>query len=366
MTSSFTSELIFPEERWHNHSSSIVEYPKGRLLTCWYHGSGERKADDVRVLAATKPLRGGSWSKPFVLADTPGFPDTNCVLTVAGDGRLWLFYGTQLDNNWESTLLKYKVTRDPSLKRWDDLGVVPLKPDDTGFPAEVRAKFPVMLAAYPELAKYRDELFAMADNKLKRRMGWMGRCKALVEGKKLFLPLYSDGYNFSLVALSDDAGTTWTCSLPLIGPGAVQPSLARRKDGTIIAFCRNNGPAPARMLVSESKDEGKSWSLATHNALLNPGSSVDVLVLNDGRWVLCYNDTEDNRDRIAVSLSDDEGRTWKATRHLDPALKASKSYPSLLQSSDGAIHATFSFSAPTGESIRHARFTPDWLTEPGE
>ena len=149
MTPLFSSESIFPEERLHNHSSSIVEFPRGRLLTCWYHGSGERKADDVCVLGATKPLTGGKWGAPFVLADTPGFPDTNCVLTVAGDGRLWLFYGTQLDNNWESTLLKYKVTRDATLRRWDDAGVVPLKPDDVGFPAEVRAKLPQILAAYP-------------------------------------------------------------------------------------------------------------------------------------------------------------------------------------------------------------------------
>jgi predicted neuraminidase len=122
----YSSELIFPLGKLHSHSSSIVEFPRGQLLVCWYMGSGERKADDVRIMGATKPLKGGNWSKPFVLADTPGFPDTNCVLAVNGDGRLWLFYGTQLDNNWESTLLKYKVGR--KIGKWDDSGVVPLKP----------------------------------------------------------------------------------------------------------------------------------------------------------------------------------------------------------------------------------------------
>ncbi|WP_309714813.1 exo-alpha-sialidase [Armatimonas sp.] len=356
MTKTYSSELIFPLGKLHSHSSSIVEFPRGQLLVCWYMGSGERKADDVRIMGATKPLKGGVWSKPFVLADTPGFPDTNCVLTVNGDGRLWLFYGTQLDNNWESTLLKYKVGR--KLGQWDDMGVVPLKPGDEEFPAEVRAKFPQVLAAYPELEKHRAELLAMADNKLKRRMGWMGRCKPLIEGKRMLLPLYSDGYNFSLIAITDDGGATWTCSKPLIGPGAVQPSLVRRKDGVIVAFCRNNGPAPQRMLVSESSDNGLSWTVATHHQLLNPGSSVDVLKLRDGRWLICYNDTESGRHQLALSYSEDEGKSWTKTMHLDEADIASKSYPSLMQASDGSVHVTYSFSSPNGETIRHVRLSP--------
>jgi len=40
-----SGELIFPLEKWHNHSSSVVELPNGDLLVCWFHGSGERTAD---------------------------------------------------------------------------------------------------------------------------------------------------------------------------------------------------------------------------------------------------------------------------------------------------------------------------------
>ena len=45
----YPSELIFPLEKWHNHSSSVVELPNGDLLVCWFHGSGEREADDVLI-----------------------------------------------------------------------------------------------------------------------------------------------------------------------------------------------------------------------------------------------------------------------------------------------------------------------------
>jgi predicted neuraminidase len=112
------------------------------------------------------------------------------------------------------------------------------------------------------------------------------------------------------------------------------------------------------MLVSESGDNGITWSVATHNALLNPGSSVDVLKLRDGRWLLCYNDTEEGRHQLALSLSDDEGKSWKGTIHLDESEKASKSYPSLLQASDGMVHVTYSFSAAGGEAIRYVRLSP--------
>ncbi|MBI3472137.1 MAG: neuraminidase (sialidase)-like protein, partial [Candidatus Solibacter usitatus] len=65
------SELIFPLETWHNHASSIVELPGGGLLVCWYHGSGERTADDVIVEGARLPKGKSAWSPRFLLADTP-------------------------------------------------------------------------------------------------------------------------------------------------------------------------------------------------------------------------------------------------------------------------------------------------------
>src|SRR3954447_15741059 len=75
-----SGELIFPLEKWHNHSSSIVELPNGDLLVCWFHGSGERTADDVLIQAARWNHTTKQWSAPFTLADTPGFPETNPVL----------------------------------------------------------------------------------------------------------------------------------------------------------------------------------------------------------------------------------------------------------------------------------------------
>src|SRR6188472_4769061 len=74
-----TSELIFPLEHWHNHASMVVELPGGDLLACWFHGSGERTADDVLIRGARLRKGERAWSQRYTMSDTPGYPDTNCA-----------------------------------------------------------------------------------------------------------------------------------------------------------------------------------------------------------------------------------------------------------------------------------------------
>jgi predicted neuraminidase len=184
----------------------------------------------------------------------------------------------------------------------------------------------------------------------------------------MLLPLYSDGYSFGLIALSDDHGETWQASEPIIGGGGVQPSVVRRKSGELVAYLRDNGPPPKRMLVSTSKDDGKSWTFAEDTEIPNPGSSVEAIALKDGRWILVYNDTERGRNSLAVSMSDDEGKTWKWTRHIEKAESGAYHYPSVIQSRDGAIHVTYSRytgSKPEMQSIQHVRFNEAWIEGAG-
>ena len=56
------------------------------------------------------------------------------------------------------------------------------------------------------------------------------------------------------MALSDDEGSTWYASKPLIGFGNIQPTVLRRDDGTLVAYMRENG-ALNRIRVAESKDD---------------------------------------------------------------------------------------------------------------
>jgi predicted neuraminidase len=112
-------------------------------------------------------------------------------------------------------------------------------------------------------------------------------------------------------------------------------------------------------------------------AIPNPGAGLEVLGLASGSWLLINNDTEQGRHRLTVSLSDDEGQSWKWSRALesdDPGPEATTaSYPSIAQARNGRLHASYTFTlkgknatpSPEGkreiECIKHAEFDEAWI-----
>src|SRR5271169_6866239 len=130
--SQYSGELICQPEKWHNHSSSIVELPNGDLLVCWFHGSGERTADDVVINAARFSKKTGKWGVPFIIADTPGFPDTNPTMFIDSKQRLFLLWPTIIAHQWETALMKYKISTDyqqesgpPKWEHQDNILLIP-------------------------------------------------------------------------------------------------------------------------------------------------------------------------------------------------------------------------------------------------
>jgi predicted neuraminidase len=74
-----------------------------------------------------------------------------------------------------------------------------------------------------------------------------------------------------------------------------------------------------------------------------------------------YNDTTRGRNSLAVSISDDEGKTWKWTRHLEKHAQGGYHYPSVIQGRDGKIHALYSYFVDGGKSMKHAAFNEEWV-----
>jgi predicted neuraminidase len=353
----FESEDIFPPEAWHNHASSIVELPDGELMVCWYHGSGERTADDVVVEAARRPRGSKDWHPRFLLVDTKGFPDTNPVLFVSKDHRLWLFWQAIVANEWHTAITKYRISssyRDSEIPKWEMSDIM------LAAPRNLESKVLAALPSIPE--KYHAEAKKRAADKYFARMGWMTRAHPTeLPSGRILLPLYSDGYSFSLVGITDDGGRNWSMSEPIVGAGPVQASIVRKKDGTLVAYMRDNGPAPKRIPMSTSADEGITWSPVVDTEFPNPGAGIEAIVLADGKWALIYNDTEKGRNSLAISLSDDEGKSWKWTRHIERQPEGSFHYPSIIQSGDGTLHASYSSFTRAGKTIRHARFNTAWI-----
>jgi predicted neuraminidase len=162
------------------------------------------------------------------------------------------------------------------------------------------------------------------------------------------------------MAISDDDGQTWFAGKPLIGFGNIQPTVLRRNDGTLVAYMRENGPQN-RIRMAESKDDGLSRGPVGVSELPNPGSGLDGVRLASGRWLLVYNDTTHGRNSLAVSLSDDQGRTWTWTRHLERHPTGSCHYPAVIQGRDGTIHAVYSYFVERGKSMKHAALNEAWI-----
>ena len=367
---SFFAEFIFPKQEKHVHSSSLVELANGDLLACWFEGSGERTANDVAIMGARLKKGESQWSKPFLMADTPENPDCNPVLFLDAKNRLHLTWVVVVANRWEASLLKTRISSDylndgPPIWDWQD--VILLKPGEE-FAAALEHGFremdPPGLAWAEYAPQYERMIVEAAKDPVKREVGWMGRIQPLtLQNGRMLMPLYSDGYNVSLVAISNDNGDTWKPSLPIVGRGNIQPALLQKKDRTVVAYMRDNGDTPQRIIVSTSEDNGYTWSVSRKTGIPNPGSSVEAIALKNGQWLMVYNDLEDGRNRLAVSLSDDEGATWKWKRYLEyePKGKGSFSYPTAIQTEDGRVHVTYSHHTSEGKSISHVSLLPEWV-----
>jgi predicted neuraminidase len=421
----YTAIEIFPLVNQHVHGSTIVELPNGDLLAAWFQGSGERWADDVAIMGARLKAGKENWSKSFVMADVPEFPDINPILFLDPQEQLWLMWYTVIANQWETSLPKYRISKDymeqDEAPEWYWQDVLHFKPGDSSErgiqPGDRFVKS--LERQIEEYGKYISEsnnlsedanrrmlqrwkqwgadrlAKARGENMIKagqlrdasggytqkqlgypyfRRMGWQTKNKAVIVNKnRMIIPFYSDGFSFSLMAITDDCGKNWQFSEPLVAAGNIQPSIAQKADGTLVAYMRDNGPSPKRLHVSSSTDGGLTWTTVKDSELPNPGSGADIVTLRNGHWVLAYNDTENGRHSLAVSISADEGKNWQYTRHLERDMRSrniatSSGYPSIIQGRDGTLHAVYSYhhgdrkDAPN-KTIKYVHFNEEWIKQ---
>ena len=366
----FQQYSIFPFQDKHVHGSSVIELPNGDLLSCWFHGSGERKANDVRIIGSRLKKGSKQWGDIFNLADTPNLPDCNPVLWIDKNDKLWLFWIAVRANQWENSILRYKTSidyLDNEIPTWNWQDNIILQPGERFLEAiQLAFKEHIDEPMWAEYAlPYSRLIIDAAKIPEKRQKGWMTRIHPIsLESGRILLPLYSDGYNISIVAISDDNGNNWKASNPIVGLGPIQPSLVQKQNGDIVAYMRDSGIAPKRILKSISKDNGETWSFATDTKIPNPSSSVEVLQLENGNWVMACNDTESSRSQMAILLSFNEGKSWEVKKYIgkhDHNSGITLSYPSLIQSSDRLIHLTYSLKDKKGKTIQHSIFNEDWI-----
>lgn len=354
------NELIFPLQEKHVHGSTIISLPGGDMLAAWFFGSGERKEDDVKIMGARLKKGETKWSPPFVMADTYGLPDCNPVLFLDSKNKLFLVWIAVQANLWEQSVIRFKTAESYSgngAPQWNWQDNILLKPDGR-FAKEVEKKFkdlPQNKSGWAGYAPRYDDMIIEASKEItKRSFGWMTRIQPVIlKSGRILLPLYSDGLNMSMMAISDDDGATWRPSLPVVGRGPIQPALAVKKNGDIVAMMRDSGDEPTRVQRSISSDNGESWTAAEKTDIPNT-ASVELYNLKNGMWAFVGNDIDDGRYRLSLFISDDEGATWKWKTKLEDKSGGSFSYPGMVQTADGLLHITYSFHEVTGgKSIKY-------------
>jgi predicted neuraminidase len=415
----FRSQIIFPYQGEHVHGSAIVKLPNGDMLAAWFQGSGERWADDVRIMGARLNEGDTAWSEIFLMADVPGFPDINPTLFMDQEQRLWMMWYPVLANQWETSIPMYRISEDyddpgaPVWKWQDVLFVKPgdksergIQPDDrfvkavasqlkeyeTYLKGTLMSEMPDSIRASvgQEWEKYKVKLDSLSRGRnmvrsgrirqgdkeipaelgypLTQRIGWQTKNKAFFSRNRMIVPLYSDGLDCALFALTDDGGKSWMFSNPVLGGAGIQATIALKKDGTLVAYLRDNGPPPQRMQRTESHDNGLTWTIAKDDILPNPGAGFDMVTLENGEWLIVFNNLEDGRFDLTAAVSDDEGRSWKWKRQLEydnrKERPTSSHYPSVIVDGDGRIHVVYSFhrnDVQAGKTIKYSTFPVSWI-----
>jgi hypothetical protein len=356
----------------HVHASCIVECPNGDLLTVWYENGDPLpepyfsaqgdKSDDVRIGGARMIKGATAWNAPFVMVDTFGISDNNPSMAIDAKGQLWLVHATLLgvpENTWTSALVHYRISSDylrPGPPVWSKERI--LVPHPTGFEAALKNALPEHLQ---EKEGLEESLKNRLKNPFKVRLGWMPRAHPLLRSDgAMILPLSNENYGIVSMAITKDDGETWTISDAVPFAGLEQPTVTEASDGKLVAFFRS-ADDEVRIRRSESSDGGMTWSVPALTELVHPFSGLEILYLKSGHLALIYNDQEDSpRDRLAVSISDDDGKTWAWTRHLEDIPGGRFDYPSMIQAKDGSLHASYSYNLKT---IKHVRFDAAWVQQ---
>ncbi len=311
------------------HASTLVELSNGDLLAAWFGGSGEGKPD-VAIWSARQTHAG--WSAPSVLVREPIIPSWNPVLFHTATGRLWMYYKFgPVVAEWTGV----RIFSDDEGRTWSapehlpagELGPVRTKPfvarDGTVVAGSSTESYHAWAAWIERSAD---------DAQSWQRLGPYTLPDAAVRS---LAPLPA-AMAPPLAAPSPAVGETG----PAITTGLIQPSVVPLGGGRLRFYARSSSNI-GRICVSDSDDQGRTWSSPRPLALPNPNSGIDAVALHDGRIVLIYNATSTGRTPLNLAVSRD-GEHFKNFYTLEDG-PGEYSYPALIEARDGSLLATYSW-----------------------
>jgi predicted neuraminidase len=362
-----------------NHAASLMMLPDGTLACVWFGGSMEGKSDISVYMSRLEP---GStrWTDATQLSNDAERSEQNPILFPAPDGSLWLLHTAQLSGNQDTAIVRRRISRDNG-RTWGPSETMNDVPPSTFIrqPIHVHTDGSWLLPSYT--------------------------CHVL-PGQK-----WDGSLDESFVLRSTDQGKSWKKHPVPDSVGCVHMSIVGAKNNRLLGFFRSRWAD--NIYATQSDDNGVTWTKPVPTVLPNNNSSIQALRLADGRLAMIFNassaanaterreslydELEDGavpasgaeaeaapvkparsafwgapRAPMTVALSEDDGRTWPWQRNLEVGdgycmtndsargLNREYSYPSIRQSPDGALNCAYTVFR---QHIRHARVTPDWVTQ---
>ncbi len=371
------------------HSATIVETTKGDLVATYFGGSRERNPD-VCIWVSRKPKGSSDWTEPVIVADgvetmpvetvkeaTPNMFDgskTYSKATPAFDGHFTPY--TEWKGNWgearvdgihrEATwnpvlfetpdgLLHLYFKIGPNVANWKGWHITSR---DGGRTWSQREPLP-------------DGIYGPIKNKP----------VMIDDGKKgprIVSPSSDERNGWKLYfELSDDMGKTWRRTDYVAadsGVLAIQPTIITLPDGRLEALCRTRS---RHIGVTFSSDRGETWSPLQLIDTPNNNSGIDAVTLKKREstpshtahtttapqfnYALICNDWPIEPDkqkgaRTPLSiLRSDDGIHWTHWVTLEDSPISQYSYPSIIQTRDGHLHAIYTWRR---QRIKHVELVP--------
>ena len=188
------------------------------------------------------------------------------------------------------------------------------------------------------------------------------RCKPLVldDGRWLLFNYdqITDRYGYMI---SDDEGKTFTrhYGAEKFCTSYDETMAYQKKDGSIRLFSRNR---TREIAESISHDGGLTWDAATSTGIASPDTRFFVSRTPSGRVILVNNDMKEQRERMSVWLSDDDGESWKYKKLVDDPTHH-LTYPDV-DFYDGKIYLVYDRGRRFENEIHLLVFTEEELMDP--
>jgi predicted neuraminidase len=306
------AEFIFEKPFPWSHAPTLLETKDGRLLAAWFGGvdSIVPHRSPQQLLAIWMAQRDANgWSAPKEVVREPGLDCANPVLFRTNDGVTWLYY--KVGSGASTWTGAYCSSRDEG-RTWSAGRHLA-----AGLYGPIKNK-PLILA----------DGAVVSGTSVESTRAWA-----------------------AWVERSTDNGRTWTKHGPIVHPkhpnGIIQPSIVPIPAGRLRMFVRSQGIG--YICFADSSDGGITWSDARETSLPNPNSGIDAVALKDGRIVLVYNHSGEERKRwpLNLAVSEDGGDTWNSFLELEPK-PGVYAYPAIIQTSDGNIHVAYAHNTEEG------------------